>query len=65
MQVHIDKDRCTGHGRCYALTPEVFDSDDEGYGVVIVDGDLPEDLKDAARRAVLNCPEHAVTLSGS
>jgi ferredoxin len=64
MQVHIDKERCTGHGRCYAVASDVFDSDDEGYGVVIVYGDLPEDQKDAAQRAVLNCPEHAISLSG-
>jgi ferredoxin len=65
MQVHIDKERCTGHGRCYAVTPEVFDSDDEGYGVVIVEGDLPEDRKHAAELAVHNCPEHAVSISGA
>jgi ferredoxin len=65
MQAHIDRKRCTGHGRCYTVAPEVFDSDDEGYGVVVIDGDVPEDLQEAIKRAVLNCPEHAVSLSDS
>ncbi len=33
--VEIDTDRCSGHGRCYALAPEVFAPDDEGYGRLI------------------------------
>jgi ferredoxin len=65
MQVHIDKERCTGHGRCYAVTPELFGCDEEGYGVVRVEGDLPESLRGAAERAVHNCPEHAVSIDGS
>ncbi len=36
MKVAIDRNRCAGHGRCYVFAPEVFDSDDDGYGVVLV-----------------------------
>src|SRR5579885_2746606 len=30
MKVVIDGERCSGHGRCYSLAPEVFEADDEG-----------------------------------
>jgi ferredoxin len=63
MQLHIDHEACTGHGRCYALAPELFDADDEGYGrVTAPDSAVPAALEDAARRAVNNCPERAITL---
>jgi ferredoxin len=63
MKVQIDTDRCTGHGRCYALSPELFDADDVGYGKVLVDDELPADLMSAAERAVGNCPERAIIVS--
>jgi ferredoxin len=61
MRITVDRDRCTGHGRCYALAPEVFDADDDGYGVARVE-QLPADLEDAARRGAANCPEDAITV---
>lgn len=62
MRITLDRERCTGHGRCYMLAPEVFDADDEGYGVVLVDGgDVPPGLEAAARKAAANCPEGAIT----
>ena len=27
-RVTVDADRCTGHGRCYTLAPDVFDADE-------------------------------------
>jgi ferredoxin len=62
MRLHIDADACTGHGRCYVLAPEVFEPDDEGHSVGLVD-EIPDDLLDQARRAVANCPESAITIS--
>jgi ferredoxin len=60
MKVSIDHDVCTGHGRCYMLAPEVFDSDDSGFGAVR-STDVPFELEDQARSGVRNCPEHAIT----
>jgi ferredoxin len=59
MRIVIDADICTGHGRCYAIAPELFDADDDGRGVVLADAVAPE-AEEAARRAVANCPERAV-----
>ncbi len=62
MRVHIDAQRCQGHGRCYDLAPDLFGEDEEGYGTVLADGDVPPDQEHAARRAVTNCPERAIEL---
>lgn len=64
MKVQISTERCQGHGRCYDLAPGLFAEDDEGYGTVTGDGDVPRDLQDQARLAVANCPERAIDLDG-
>jgi len=62
MRIVLDSDACQGHGRCYALAPDLFDTDDDGYSVLLVDGEVPEALQDAARLAADNCPEFAITI---
>jgi ferredoxin len=63
MRVRIDTDRCTGHGRCYSLAPELFEANDEdGYGLVIGDGTVSDDQRAIAVKAVNNCPERAIEL---
>ena len=62
MKLHIDADACPGHGRCYVLAPEVFEPDDEGHSVGLVD-DIPDELLEKARLAAANCPESAITIS--
>ncbi|HEY8547818.1 MAG TPA: ferredoxin [Acidimicrobiales bacterium] len=59
MRIRIDHDRCTGHGRCYSLAPDLFDCDDEGYGRPLLT-EVPTPLHDQARSAVDTCPERAV-----
>jgi ferredoxin len=61
-RVSVDADRCTGHGRCYSLAPEVFDADDVGHCVVLVD-DVSGELETQAKTGEQNCPEEAITLS--
>jgi ferredoxin len=61
MRVTIDSGRCEGHGRCSLLCPEVFDSDDEGHGVVVTD-EVRDELVAAVRCAVADCPERAISL---
>jgi ferredoxin len=63
MRLTVDLERCTGHGRCYELAPEVFAADDDdGHSILLVTGELPAEHEAAARRAVLNCPERAIDL---
>lgn len=63
MRITLDSDKCQGHGRCYALAPTLFDTDDEGFAVLLVDS--PEDTlssgqEGVARLAADNCPEYAI-----
>ena len=61
MRLRLDEERCQGHGRCYMLAPELFDSDDVGHCVLLVD-DVPAGLEDEARNGVENGPEQALSL---
>ena len=63
MRVHLDSGKCQGHNRCYALAPELFDVDDYGQAVLLVEGDVTEALEGAARLAASNCPEYAITIT--
>lgn len=63
MQVHVDRERCQGHNRCYALAPELFDVDDEGNAFELNGGEVPAELEEKARLAAANCPEYAITIS--
>ena len=61
MQLRLDSEKCQGHGRCYALSPDLFEADDEGYAVLRVE-QVPAELERQARAAVDNCPEFAIEL---
>jgi ferredoxin len=59
VRIVFDREACTGHGRCYALAPEVFDADDDGYCVPRF-VDVPDGLEEAATIGAANCPEEAI-----
>lgn len=63
FRVFIDRDKCVGHGRCYSLSPAVYDADDEGFGE-LTDGDVPAtgELREQARIGAVTCPEGAISL---
>jgi ferredoxin len=62
MRIVLDRELCQGHGRCYSLAPELFDSDDEGYAVLLVGPEVGPEHEKAARLAADNCPEYAITV---
>jgi ferredoxin len=61
MRVTVDEDLCTGHGRCYALGPDVYAPDDRGHCMLLVD-EVPPELEEQARAGEANCPERAIKL---
>lgn len=64
MRIAVDAQLCSGQGRCYTVSPELFTSDDEGF--VEQRGsefEVPSGLEDEARLAVASCPEGAITLA--
>ncbi|MEQ8841691.1 MAG: ferredoxin [Acidimicrobiales bacterium] len=62
MKIKYDRDACQGHNRCYMLAPELFDTDDEGYAILLVDGVVPSELEEKAQLAADNCPEFAIEI---
>jgi ferredoxin len=60
--VSVDADRCTGHGRCYTLAPDIFDADEVGHSIVLID-EVSGELEEQAVTGEKNCPEEAITLS--
>ncbi len=63
MRIDYDRDKCQGHNRCYLLAPELFDTDDEGYAILRVAGDIPAELEEKAQLCADNCPEYAITIA--
>ena len=62
MKIHLSSEKCQGHGRCYSLAPDLFDCDDLGNAVLLVDGELSESQLKDAERAASNCPEFAIEI---
>lgn len=63
MALSIDRARCQGHGRCVVVAPDLFDIDDDGYGVVLNPDPGPSVAHDVSA-AVGACPEQAITARG-
>jgi ferredoxin len=61
MRVAIDQNKCQGHARCGIIASSIFDLDDSGKGVVLVD-EVPADEETEAREAALSCPESAISV---
>lgn len=61
MKVHADRDVCIQAGNCVMAADAVFDQDDDGIVVVLVD-EVPDDELDRARAAVKLCPSQALRL---
>lgn len=61
MKILLDEVACTGHGRCYALAPAVFEPDDLGRCRLVI-AEPTADLEHAARIAVASCPEDALSI---
>jgi ferredoxin len=62
IRVRVDPELCTGHGRCYSLAPDVFDADEVGHCIVVVEH-VSGELEDQAVTGEQNCPERAITVS--
>jgi ferredoxin len=61
VKVHADRDVCIQAGNCVMVADNLFDQDDEGIVVVLVD-DVPDGEEAKAREAVKLCPSQALTI---
>jgi len=64
VRIEVDPGTCTGHGRCYTLAPDVYESDDDGY-CATRGLDVPPGLEEQAEAGARNCPERAIRVEGA
>ena len=61
MKIVADRDVCIGAGLCVGTSDTVFDQDDDGIVVVLVEDPAGADA-DLAREAVSLCPSGALKI---
>ena len=61
MRVRADRDVCIGAGVCVMNSEAVFDQDDDGIVVLLVEDVSPAE-QDNARKAVQLCPSGALNI---
>ncbi|GAB2857550.1 ferredoxin [Nocardioides pacificus] len=61
-QVKVDRNLCSGHARCHATAPAVYDLDELGY-VAVFDPEVAPGQVEEARRGAAACPERALQLT--
>ena len=61
MKAFVDWDLCIGCGACTSIAPEVFELDNEGISIPIVDQIKAEIIK-FAEDAKDSCPVEALTI---
>jgi ferredoxin len=62
VKVVADREVCISAGNCVMTADAVFDQDDDGIVVVLVD-EVPEGEEDHVREAVRLCPSQALRLA--
>jgi Ferredoxin len=61
MKAYVDKDTCIGCGLCAAISPEIFDMDDDGKAKA-TENEVGEALQVSANEACEQCPVSAITV---
>jgi ferredoxin len=62
MKIIVDTDRCTGHGICESLAPELFEVGNEG--IVHLVAEPADAVRTTVKSAVAECPTQALRLEG-
>jgi ferredoxin len=62
VRVTVDTKRCIGAGQCVLTAPDIFDQDDEGTVVLLVDSPEADEVE-LVREAVYLCPATAISVS--
>lgn len=61
MRVSVDLTRCQGYGNCVAAAPEVFDLDESGLALLLVEEPGAEQAA-TVRNAERMCPVAAIAV---
>ena len=62
MKISADREVCISAGNCVMAAEAVFDQDEDGIVVLLVD-DVPDGEEDHVREAVKLCPSQALRLA--
>jgi ferredoxin len=62
VKISADRDVCISAGNCVMVAGAVFDQDDDGIVVVLVD-EVPDGQEAHAREAVKLCPSEALRVT--
>ena len=62
MRIKLDRTVCDGFGTCAVHAANIFSLDDWGYPSLVAGNEIGADDQDAVRRAVLDCPAHAIVV---
>ncbi|WP_457100714.1 ferredoxin [Microbacterium sp. P5_E9] len=60
MKIKLDRTKCDGFGTCALYAPDVFSLDEWGYASLETRGEILPEREGDVRRAVLDCPVHAI-----
>ncbi len=60
MRIKLDRTVCDGFGTCAEHAPELFSMDEWGYPSLVGAGEVTDLQEAPARRALLDCPAHAI-----
>lgn len=63
MKVRLASAVCEGFGTCAGHAPGLFELDEWGYASLKGDGEVPPAEEGVARRAALDCPVHAISIT--
>ncbi|MCV7358420.1 ferredoxin [Mycolicibacterium fluoranthenivorans] len=61
MKIRLDRPKCAGHAQCYAVDPDLFPIDDDGYSILET-RTVAADEEQTIRDGVASCPELALIL---
>ncbi len=62
MKIKVNWDLCEANALCMQAAPELFKVDDDDMLHVLIEGDVPETLRDKLENAVRACPRAALTI---
>jgi ferredoxin len=61
VKISVDSDACIGSGSCVLECSEVFDQDDEGTVVLLIE-EPPSELHEPVRAAAAACPAAVIQI---
>lgn len=64
MKIEVNASLCSGHARCNAAAPEIYEVDDSGFSAITTLEVAPEQ-EEAAVRGAQACPERAISIVSS